>query len=131
MALAVKTNINGDRLGSHLTKPTVSLLPPSRNDIHSTRLLEPISNYHKATFQKWRKYNISENMSSKNLTRATIKGRVRFREGLAFIRMIFTSFTIWGFHGGDYEEFHLLGCDAMWLLQESTLRKNVSPPSSE
>jgi hypothetical protein len=27
---------------------------------------------------------------------------------------------IWGFHGGDYEESRLLGCDAMY----------VSPPSS-
>jgi hypothetical protein len=23
---------------------------------------------------------------------------------------------IWGFHGGDYEEWCLLGCYAMWLL---------------
>jgi hypothetical protein len=23
---------------------------------------------------------------------------------------------ICGFHGGDYEECHLLGCDAIWLL---------------
>jgi hypothetical protein len=25
-------------------------------------------------------------------------------------------FNIWGFHGGDYEEYRLLGCDAVWLL---------------
>jgi hypothetical protein len=24
---------------------------------------------------------------------------------------------ICGFHGGDYEEYRLLGCDAVWLLQ--------------
>jgi hypothetical protein len=29
------------------------------------------------------------------------------------------SCTIWGFHGGGYEERRLLGCDAVWLLQES------------
>jgi hypothetical protein len=23
---------------------------------------------------------------------------------------------IWGFHGGDYEEWCLLGCYAVWLL---------------
>jgi hypothetical protein len=23
---------------------------------------------------------------------------------------------IWGFHGGDYEEWRLLGCYAVWLL---------------
>jgi hypothetical protein len=23
---------------------------------------------------------------------------------------------IWDFHGSDYEEWHLLGCYAMWLL---------------
>jgi hypothetical protein len=23
---------------------------------------------------------------------------------------------IWGFHGGDYEEWYLLGCYAVWLL---------------
>jgi hypothetical protein len=23
---------------------------------------------------------------------------------------------IWGFHGGDYEEWFLLGCYAVWLL---------------
>jgi hypothetical protein len=27
---------------------------------------------------------------------------------------------IWGFHCGDYEEWHLLGCYAVWLLQEPT-----------
>jgi hypothetical protein len=25
---------------------------------------------------------------------------------------------IWGFHGGDYEEYRFLGSDAMWLLYE-------------
>jgi hypothetical protein len=25
-------------------------------------------------------------------------------------------FNIWGFHGGDYEEWRLLGCYAVWLL---------------
>jgi hypothetical protein len=23
---------------------------------------------------------------------------------------------IWGFHGGDYDDYHLLGDDAVWLL---------------
>jgi hypothetical protein len=27
-----------------------------------------------------------------------------------------TLFKIWGFHGGDYEEWCLLGCYAVWLL---------------
>jgi hypothetical protein len=26
------------------------------------------------------------------------------------------SCKIWGFHGGDYEEWCLLGCYAVWLL---------------
>jgi hypothetical protein len=25
-------------------------------------------------------------------------------------------YKIWGFHGGDYEEWCLLGCYAVWLL---------------
>jgi hypothetical protein len=29
------------------------------------------------------------------------------------------------------EEFRLLGCEAAWLSQEPTSRRNVSPPSSE
>jgi hypothetical protein len=37
---------------------------------------------------------------------------------------------IWDFHGGDYEECCLLGCDAVWLLQEPMFRKIVLPPSS-
>jgi hypothetical protein len=35
-----------------------------------------------------------------------------------------------GFHSGDYEECRLLRCGAMWLLLESTFRRNISPPSS-
>jgi hypothetical protein len=27
-----------------------------------------------------------------------------------------TIYKIWGFHGGDYEEWRLLGCYAMWFL---------------
>jgi hypothetical protein len=23
---------------------------------------------------------------------------------------------IWGFHGGDYDDYHLLGDDTVWLL---------------
>jgi hypothetical protein len=30
---------------------------------------------------------------------------------------------IWGFHGGDYEECHLTGCNTLWLLLEQTFRK--------
>jgi hypothetical protein len=26
------------------------------------------------------------------------------------------SSKIWGFHGGDYDDYHLLGDDAVWLL---------------
>jgi hypothetical protein len=36
-----------------------------------------------------------------------------------------------GFHGGDYEESHLLGGDAVWLLLEPTFWGNVSLSSSE
>jgi hypothetical protein len=35
----------------------------------------------------------------------------------------------WGFHGGGYEEWLLLGCYAMGLLQEPTFRRNLAPPS--
>jgi hypothetical protein len=35
----------------------------------------------------------------------------------------------WGIHGGDYEEWPLLGCYAVWLLQEPTFRRNLQPPS--
>jgi hypothetical protein len=28
----------------------------------------------------------------------------------------YTRCKIWGFHGGDYEEWCLLGCYAVWLL---------------
>jgi hypothetical protein len=31
---------------------------------------------------------------------------------------------IWGFHGGEYEELCLLGCYAVWILQEPTFRRN-------
>jgi hypothetical protein len=37
---------------------------------------------------------------------------------------------IWGFRGGDYEEWRLLGCYASWLLWEPTFRRNLAPPSS-
>jgi hypothetical protein len=33
---------------------------------------------------------------------------------------------IWGFNGGDYEEFRLLGCDAVWFLWEPTFRRNIA-----
>jgi hypothetical protein len=39
-------------------------------------------------------------------------------------------YKIWGFHGGDYEEWCLLGCYAVWLLYEPTFRRNLAPPSS-
>jgi hypothetical protein len=35
------------------------------------------------------------------------------------------------FHGGDYEEWNLLGFYAVWLLYEPTFRRNLAPPSSE
>jgi hypothetical protein len=37
---------------------------------------------------------------------------------------------IWGFHDGDYEEWCLLGCYAVWLLKEATFRRNLALPSS-
>jgi hypothetical protein len=37
---------------------------------------------------------------------------------------------IWGFHGGGYEEWRLLGCYAVWLLYELTFRRYLAPPSS-
>jgi hypothetical protein len=37
---------------------------------------------------------------------------------------------IWGFYGGDYEEWRLLRCYAVWLLKEPTFRKSMAPPSS-
>jgi hypothetical protein len=36
---------------------------------------------------------------------------------------------IWGFHCNDYEECRLMGCDAVLLLYEAAIRKNVLPPS--
>jgi hypothetical protein len=30
----------------------------------------------------------------------------------------------------ELEEYCLLGCDAVWILQEPTFRRNVAPPSS-
>jgi hypothetical protein len=33
---------------------------------------------------------------------------------------------IWGFRGGDYEEWRLRGCYAMWLLKEPTFRTNFA-----
>jgi hypothetical protein len=38
--------------------------------------------------------------------------------------------NIWGFQVGNYEECRLLGCHAVWLLSETTFRKNLAPPSS-
>jgi hypothetical protein len=35
-----------------------------------------------------------------------------------------------GFHGGDYEEWCLLGCYAVWLLYEPEFRRDLAPPSS-
>jgi hypothetical protein len=39
-------------------------------------------------------------------------------------------YRTWGFHGSDSEESRLLGCGAVWVLLEPTLRRKVSPPSS-
>jgi hypothetical protein len=36
----------------------------------------------------------------------------------------------WGSHGGEYEEWRLLGCYAVWLLREPSIRRNLAPPSS-
>jgi hypothetical protein len=35
-----------------------------------------------------------------------------------------------GFRGGDYDEWRLLGCYAVWLLLEPTFRWNLAPPFS-
>jgi hypothetical protein len=37
---------------------------------------------------------------------------------------------IWGFHGGDYEECHLLGYGTKWVYYKPTFWGNMSPPSS-
>jgi hypothetical protein len=38
---------------------------------------------------------------------------------------------IWGFHSGGYEEYHLLGYDAVQSVElQPTFRRNISPPSS-
>jgi hypothetical protein len=37
---------------------------------------------------------------------------------------------IGGFHGGDYEECRVLGCNAVCVFLEQSFRKNVSPPLS-
>jgi hypothetical protein len=37
---------------------------------------------------------------------------------------------IWGFHGGDYKEWCLLGCYVLWLLLEPTFRRHSRPPLS-
>jgi hypothetical protein len=37
---------------------------------------------------------------------------------------------IWGFHGGDYEEWSLLECDAVWLLSKLQLLVTANVPSS-
>jgi hypothetical protein len=35
----------------------------------------------------------------------------------------------WGFHGGDYEEWCLLGCYSVLLLEEPKFRRTLAPPS--
>jgi hypothetical protein len=38
---------------------------------------------------------------------------------------------IWGSHSGGYEEFHLLGYNALYSVQSQLMfRRNMSPPSS-
>jgi hypothetical protein len=37
---------------------------------------------------------------------------------------------IWGFHGGDYEEWCFLECYAVWVFEEPTFQRNLAPPSS-
>jgi hypothetical protein len=34
------------------------------------------------------------------------------------------------FRCGDYDECHLLGCESMWFLEETTLWRSASSPSS-
>jgi hypothetical protein len=43
----------------------------------------------------------------------------------------FTICKIWGFHGGEYEEWRLLVCYAVRLLYEPTFRRNLALSSSE
>jgi hypothetical protein len=38
--------------------------------------------------------------------------------------------TICGFHGGGYEKYRLLGCDAPLVCKRRTLRRNVPPLST-
>jgi hypothetical protein len=37
---------------------------------------------------------------------------------------------ICGFHGGDYEEWRLLGCYTVWLFKEPTFRRNLAASKS-
>jgi hypothetical protein len=46
-----------------------------------------------------------------------------FQECLKFIQGYLCQ--IWGFHGGDYEEWRLLGRYAVWFLKEPTFLRNV------
>lgn len=40
------------------------------------------------------------------------------------------TFNTGNFLGGDYEKYHFLRCDAVWLLGEPAFQKNIWPASS-
>jgi hypothetical protein len=53
-----------------------------------------------------------------------------FSVELSEFPQVTTDYRIRGFHCGDYEEFHLLGCGAVWVYYKPTFRRNVSPQYS-
>jgi hypothetical protein len=44
---------------------------------------------------------------------------------IKMFKQIISFSKIWGFHGDDYEECHLLGCGAVYILCDPTFRRNV------
>jgi hypothetical protein len=46
------------------------------------------------------------------------------------VNVYINHYNISGSHGDDYEEYRLLGRDAMYLLLGPTIQINVAPPSS-
>jgi hypothetical protein len=85
----------------HLYHPHITLLP-----LHPTSLDQPSSNCIGVSSINWCWWELV----------------VYVKRGV--------SCRIWGFHGDDYEECHLLGCSAMWAYYKLTFRRNVSPLSS-
>jgi hypothetical protein len=48
------------------------------------------------------------------------------------LRNSYNIYRMWGSHSGGYEQNYLLGYNAVWSVEsQPTLRRNISPPSSE